>query len=285
MTPSTTPPLLGHLAYVGQSPILVTGATGVLGGYVLDELERSGAPARALCHRHRIDKDVDAVPGDLRTGRGLRYALDDLKAIIHVANDDDPNFETQAIANLLGAIDRHAPQTHVVFVSQVGCWESSRMSARTKCDAENLLTQWRGRYSILRSSPGHERVYNAIRNSGIYGGPSALRVTPIDLGFVARMCADTALRHTPLGAPVDMYGPETHTLYEFAQLCAHLEGYRGRVRALKTPVTTSVIRGEVWESAPEQERRRGELATPDDVIRGGVDFAQWWARKHGPNIG
>lgn len=279
MTPSTTPPLLDHLAYVGQPPILVTGATGALGSYVLEELERSGAPARALCHRQVVNDDVDAVPGDLRTGRGLRFALDGIKAVIHVARHDDPTFETQAMTNLLRAIDRHAPQTHVVFVSQVGCWESSRPSARSKCDAENLLTQWKGRYSVLRSAPGYERVYTAVRSSGIYGGPSALCVTPIDLDFVARACVDTARRHTPLGAPVNMYGPETHTLHEFAQLCAHLEGYRGHVRALKMPLTASAFRRDVWDSDPEQEREG--LSTPDDVIRGGVDFAQWWMRTHG----
>lgn len=284
MTASTTPPLLHHLAHVGRAPVLVTGATGVLGGYVLDELSRADTPARALCHRHVVADDVDAVPGDLRTGRGLRFALDGVKAVIHLASDKSVAFETTAMTNLLQAIDRYAPQTHLIYVSAVECWDSARTEARAKCDAENLLTQWSGRFSIIRSAPSFERVYRAVHGLGLYGGPPNIRIAPLDLGFLARTCVDTAARHTTLGSPLNVYGPETHSLHDFAQLCAQLEGARGVMKVLKTPVTASTLRGDVWQSDPEdgeRRRRQDALTTPDATTRGGINFAQWWTDHHG----
>jgi uncharacterized protein YbjT (DUF2867 family) len=59
-------------------PILVTGATGLVGRLVVDELHRAGAPVRALTRRPEsanLPADVEVVSGDLTDPASLDAAL------------------------------------------------------------------------------------------------------------------------------------------------------------------------------------------------------------------
>jgi nucleoside-diphosphate-sugar epimerase len=69
--------------------ILVTGGTGFVGSHLLDSLSASGEPARCLVRptprpRH-LPPGIEAAPGDLSTGEGLRGALDGVDTVIHLA--------------------------------------------------------------------------------------------------------------------------------------------------------------------------------------------------------
>jgi nucleoside-diphosphate-sugar epimerase len=65
---------------------LVTGATGFIGGHLLEKLSSSGEPVRALVRREtKLPAGVESVRGDLATGGGLEEALGGVDTVIHLA--------------------------------------------------------------------------------------------------------------------------------------------------------------------------------------------------------
>ena len=85
LTPTAAPLLPADILVAGRAPVLVTGASGVLGRCVVEELLTSSIPVRALTHRRDVDLPeaaagiparLEHVTGDLGTGAGLDAALD-----------------------------------------------------------------------------------------------------------------------------------------------------------------------------------------------------------------
>lgn len=83
-----------HVAGVGGEGImkraLVTGATGMLGSYVVERLVAEGWQVRAMVRRPERaawlrDLGADLVPGDLTDAESVRRAVDDCDGVIHAA--------------------------------------------------------------------------------------------------------------------------------------------------------------------------------------------------------
>ena len=55
LTPTAAPLLPADILVAGRAPVLVTGASGVLGRCVVEELLTSSIPVRALTHRRDVD--------------------------------------------------------------------------------------------------------------------------------------------------------------------------------------------------------------------------------------
>ncbi len=70
-------------------PVLVTGASGFLGGHIARELARSGHPVRGLTRKPPIerpgDPPIDWVIGDLRDSGDRLCAVRNVRAVIHSA--------------------------------------------------------------------------------------------------------------------------------------------------------------------------------------------------------
>jgi uncharacterized protein YbjT (DUF2867 family) len=67
--------------------ILVTGATGNVGGYVVSELLKAGAPVRAICRKPdaaRLPSEVEVVAGDLTQPATLDAGLEGVDAVFLV---------------------------------------------------------------------------------------------------------------------------------------------------------------------------------------------------------
>ncbi|OWP64920.1 epimerase [Hymenobacter amundsenii] len=67
--------------------ILVTGGSGLVGSFLLAELEQRGLPVRAIYRGEQVPTvaRVEWVPGDVRDGLGLRAALDGVTHVFHCA--------------------------------------------------------------------------------------------------------------------------------------------------------------------------------------------------------
>src|SRR3954471_1998230 len=72
---------------------LVTGATGYVGGRLIERLLREGRPVRALARNPSLleaPPEVKAVKGDLVSGRGLRRALDGVSVAYYLVHSMEP---------------------------------------------------------------------------------------------------------------------------------------------------------------------------------------------------
>jgi uncharacterized protein YbjT (DUF2867 family) len=79
-----------------SSDLLVVGATGSLGGAVVDALHRRGMRIRALVRRHRPELEhplTEQVLGDLGDARSLRAALTGARAAFYVSPHEDREVE------------------------------------------------------------------------------------------------------------------------------------------------------------------------------------------------
>ena len=69
------------------APILVTGATGMLGTRVVQRLAERGSQVRVLSRRARASgENVEYVAGDLAKGTGLDEAVAGVDVIVHCAS-------------------------------------------------------------------------------------------------------------------------------------------------------------------------------------------------------
>ena len=114
--------------------ILVTGASGFIGGHVARVLVERGCKVRALVRptsdlRGIADLALDRVTGDLRDPDSLRHALEGCRTVFHAAADyrlwaphpaELYRSNVDGTRNLLEAA-RRAGVSRVVYTSTVGC--------------------------------------------------------------------------------------------------------------------------------------------------------------------
>lgn len=111
-----------------EAPILLTGATGHVGGQVLAGLRAAGEPVRCLVRdpgRARLPDDVDVRRGDVLTGEGLDDALAGTQVayyLVHSMGGDDGDFAARdrAAARRFGEAARRAGVRRVVYLGGLG---------------------------------------------------------------------------------------------------------------------------------------------------------------------
>src|SRR3954467_14421835 len=127
--------------------LLVTGANGFLGHYVVAEALRRGHVVRAMVRspadaaRHGWDRDpnVEVVVADLRRRRGLTDAVRGVDAVLHLAAAKSGDLYAQyggtvvATENLLAAMDETG-LSRIVLVSSFSVYDYLRIPAFSVLD-------------------------------------------------------------------------------------------------------------------------------------------------------
>jgi nucleoside-diphosphate-sugar epimerase len=128
--------------------LLITGATGFLGRYVVAEALARGHTVRAVVrpagHANNIDGDVECVRVDLRSSRGLAEACRGVDAVIHLAAAKTGDFYAQfagtvlATENLLKAM-KEAGVKHIVAISSLSVYDYKRLWSFQRLDESSPL--------------------------------------------------------------------------------------------------------------------------------------------------
>lgn len=126
--------------------ILVTGATGRVGGQVTAQLTAAGVPVRALV-RTIAPPDVEAVQGDLTDPSSVDAAAKGVDAVFLVF----PTLRADHVApEVVAALTRHA--RHVVYLSAAGADPAARGILGSHGRLERLLERSGVAWTFLRPS-------------------------------------------------------------------------------------------------------------------------------------
>ncbi|MDE9367709.1 NAD(P)H-binding protein [Luteipulveratus sp. YIM 133132] len=271
MTDPTEPPAwVEGVPGIGRTPVLVTGGTGTLGGFVVAELERSQVPARVLT-RTPLQPRTEQVYGDLRTGEGLPDAVEGVQAVVHCATHPTrpQEVDVDGTRRLLSVLSQVNPEAHVVHVSIVGAIAGPLPYYRAKVAAETAVTAWEGPRTIVRATQFHQLVERLTRVSvGPFGlGLHGLRFAPVDPVYVAGRLVDHALSE-PRREPLELAGPEVLSAREIAVLTARVKG-RPTPHVVTVPAVGAALRA----------LSRGSNLPGPDAERGGLPYAEWLAAQ------
>ncbi len=232
--------------------ILVTGGTGTLGRYVVNQLLEKNYLVSVLTSQQHpsLPKGVNIFVGDLATNTGLHEAIANAEVIIHCASNprDFQKTVIEGSANLLKTIDRNKTQ-HFVYISIVGVDKSSYPYYEAKNKVEKMIAGSGISYSILRATQFHNFVFNIIKpavdnsTNGVVEVPQGMRFQPIDIREVATHLVNL-VKDGPSGLLPDAGGPQVHTIEEMAQ--AYLDNFKARIEVQPVPVKNE--RSDVFRS-------------------------------------
>jgi uncharacterized protein YbjT (DUF2867 family) len=280
--------------------ILLTGATGLVGGELLPMLLAEGRPVRALVREPRglgpNRVKVQIALGDLADPFSMRNALRGVKTVIHLAASirDQPRGTIEelnglATLRLLRAAER-AGVERFYFFSAIGAssWQRTRFF-RSKALAERAVLGSAIEGTVFAPSivyaPGDPWVHLVERLAALpvlpISGSGDARYQPICSRDVAS-CVLAALNGAGNGARrYELAGPDTLSYDEIAELVARAAGReRPLVHVPESIVKTGLRTAELvagnkvfatWEEAELMEVPMVSARGTEDAERLGVE--------------
>lgn len=216
-----------------EPPILVTGATGRIGGAVVDRLIAAGLPVRALVRRSEsaaaLPATVDVVTGDLTVPESLDAALHAVGAVFLVWTA--PPRTAAAVVDRLAA---HAPR--VVYLSAPHrtphpFFRQPNPMAALHAEIERLIAATGIGATIVRpgmlASNAPLWWAGAVRGDGVVRWPyGAAETAPVDDRDVAEVIARTLHGSGHTGGDYVLTGPESLTQADQVRIVGEAVGRR-----------------------------------------------------------
>lgn len=175
-------------------------------------------------------RQLNAYPGndyvevDLRTGKGLREALEGVEVLVHTASSPrrDPwQIDVGGTRRLVNAVDR-ASLRHLVYISIVGVDRIPYDYYHAKFAAEEVIRASRLPATIVRSTQFHAFVDELLmqaKRGPVITVPAGWQVQPVDVDEVTAHLWATALGD-PHDHTIEIAGPLEQTATELARLWA-----------------------------------------------------------------
>jgi uncharacterized protein YbjT (DUF2867 family) len=248
-------------------PELVTGATGYVGGRLIERLLAQGRPVRALARNpSRLDAgpEVEAVQGDLVTGEGLERALDGCTVAYYLVHSMEP---AAGAGGGFAARDRIAADNFARAAEKAGVEQIVYLGGIVPADAggepsPHLASRLEVEEILLEASPRS----TALRASILVGARSSSfrilvrlverlrvlpfpawrdhRTQPIDERDAIEYLARTPFTPAAEGRSLDIAGPDLMSYGEMIERIADLMGVGRtplRLRASATPLASAVV--------------------------------------------
>jgi uncharacterized protein YbjT (DUF2867 family) len=274
-------------------PVLVTGATGRIGGAVVDQLIGAGVPVRALTHRPEaaaaLPGNIEVVTGDLTVPESLDAALRGVSTVLLVWAV--PPDTAPAVVARLAAYARR-----VVFLSSPHqtphpFFRQPNPMAVLHADIERLIAAAGLESTIIR--PGmfaSNTVYwwaAAIRAGGVVRWPyGAAETAPVDDRDVAAVVARTLSEDGHAGGDYVLTGPESLSQADQVSIIGDVVGRRIEFEELSPDEFRSETEGSwprpvvdmllaAWGAT--MGRPAFVTSTVSDVLGSARSFRQWAA--------
>ena len=231
-------------------PILLTGASGYVGSFLLDELRRRGRRVRALTRHPDPAKmpGVDVRKGDAVSADGLPEALDGCRTayyLIHSMGSDEEfaRRDREAAVNF-GEAARDAGVERVIYLGGLGD-DTTSEHLRSRHEVAVLLRERvpelvyvRAAMIVGEGSASFEMLRHLVRRLPVMIAPRWLdtRTQPIAVADVVRALADLAERAT-VPDEVQLGGAEALSYREMIRRTASVLGRRSPV-VIRVPLLT-----------------------------------------------
>jgi uncharacterized protein YbjT (DUF2867 family) len=217
----------------GADMILITGATGRVGGTTLTQLANKGVPLRALVRNPEkaaavANLGVEPIIGDLVQIRSLEAALEGVTAALLVSPLDPNQVELQG--NFIDAA-RRAGQVHVVKISGLGTTLNSPVrSGRWHAQTERYLEDSGLPFTHLHPPFFMQNILQfapTIRTTGEFvGALSQGKVAMIDVADIAAVAATALTASGHAGKAYTLTGPEALSYEDVATKLSDVLGRR-----------------------------------------------------------
>lgn len=238
--------------------VLLTGASGGIGGALLPALRAAGWTTRCLVHRRPVDGADELVPGDLRDGESLTRAVLGVDAIVHLAATTHAR-STVAYdrVNVDGtrALVRAAAATAVVrflHVSTRAISPEGGAYSRSKLRAEDVVRNSGIEHVIVRlpeiyglgGSEGVDDILSrAQRGSAIpVVGSGSDEICPVHADDVIPPLVAALVSPSAANRAYTLAG-ECMSVREFAERCNAAFGSRGRIVGIPRLVVSAAAVG------------------------------------------
>lgn len=208
--------------------ILVTGATGNVGGRAAEWLVAKGLPVRLLVRdpaRKPQLPGAQVAVGDYADENAMARALRGVETMFVVSAKAPPG-ERERLHKQAFEAAKGANVRHVVYLSLQGAApDSSYPYSRDHWRSERLLKDTGLPHTILRNGKYAEQILEMLGDDGVVRGPGDEgRVAWITREDSARMVA--AILESPPGGTIDVTGPEALTLDETMAILTSVVGRR-----------------------------------------------------------
>lgn len=256
--------------------VAITGGTGHLGRELVRMLKPTHK-VRVLTRRPGTDPELEWIPGDLGTGKGVEDLVAGASTVVHAATcspaaqrgfphpvdfrRSPPDVDVDGTEQLLDAAAA-AGVRHLVYVSIVGVDRPALPYLRLKHTAEELVSVADVPWSIARATQFHwllDRMLGRASRLPLIPLPGALPVQPVDPRDFAADLVD-CITTGPSGRRADFGGPEVLTLREALETWREVRG--GSKRIIEIP-------------APKRFRRTAADWTCPNQRRGTTNWAEW----------
>jgi uncharacterized protein YbjT (DUF2867 family) len=247
-------------------PELVTGATGYVGGRLIERLLREGRPVRALTRDpERLDAppEVEAVKGDLVSGAGLDRALDGSSTAYYLVHSMEPaagaagdfSSRDRTAAENFGRAAEAAGVDRIVYLGGIVPADPGDLSPHlaSRLEVERILLDARPRSTALRASilvgagsASFRILVRLVERLRVLPFPAwrAHRTRPIDERDAVEYLARTPATPAAEGMSLDIAGPDVLSYGEMIERIADLMCVGRTALPLggsHTPVASAVV--------------------------------------------
>lgn len=246
-----------------MADVLVTGATGYVGGLLAERLRSSGGHVRALARDARAlepDPGFDVVEGDLLTGRGIEEALDGCATAYYLVHsmerseDGDFSSRDRRAAERFAVAAQAAGTERVVYLGglvPVGGPPSPHLASRLEVE-EILLEAVPGSTALRASllvgarSSSFRMLVRLVERLRVLPFPSWRdnRTQPIDERDAIEYLARVPDTPEAAGRSLDIAGPDVITYRGMVERIAELMGVGRTALGLsltQTPAASAVV--------------------------------------------